>query len=44
MMREMRGSTFDPQVLDAFLAIEPQILTIAQHFRDEGAGGSRRLV
>lgn len=44
MMREMRGSTFDPQVLDAFLAIEPQILTIAQHFRDEGAGGSRRLI
>jgi len=44
MMREMRGSTFDPQVLDAFLAIEPQILAIAQRFHDEGDGGTRRLV
>ncbi|WP_158895501.1 MULTISPECIES: CHASE2 domain-containing protein [unclassified Pseudomonas] len=44
MMREMRGSTFDPVVLDAFLAIEPQICAIAQRFHDEGAGGSRRLV
>lgn len=44
MMREMRGSTFDPLVLDAFLAIEPQILAIAQRFHDEGVGGTRRLV
>lgn len=44
MMREMRGTTFDPEVLDAFLAIEPQILAIAQRFHDEGAGGSKRLV
>ncbi|WP_273809108.1 MULTISPECIES: CHASE2 domain-containing protein [unclassified Pseudomonas] len=44
MMREMRGSTFDPLVLDAFLAIEPQICAIAQRFHDEGVGGSRRLV
>jgi adenylate cyclase len=44
MMREMRDTTFDPEVLDAFLAIEPQILAIAQRFHDEGAGGSKRLV
>lgn len=44
MMREMRGSTFDPLVLDAFLAIEPQICAIAQRFHDEGVGGTRRLV
>lgn len=43
LMRDMRGSTFDPLVLDAFLTIEPQILAIAQRFHDEGAGGSRRL-
>ncbi len=44
LMRDMRGSTFDPLVLDAFLAIEPQILAIAQRFHDEGAGGSSRLL
>jgi len=44
LMREMRGTTFDPLILDAFLAIEPQILIIAGRFHDEGAGGSRRLV
>ncbi|WP_137279351.1 CHASE2 domain-containing protein [Pseudomonas rhizoryzae] len=44
LMREMRGTTFDPLILDAFLAIEPQILAIAGRFHDEGAGGSRRLL
>ena len=43
MMREMRGTTFDPLVLDAFLAIEPQILTIAKRFRDESSGTRRTL-
>lgn len=44
LMRDMRGTTFDPLILDAFLAIEPQILTIAGRFHDEGAGGSRCLI
>ncbi len=35
MMRELRGTTFDPVVLDAFLAIECQITLIAANFRDE---------
>jgi hypothetical protein len=35
MMRELRGTTFDPVVLDAFLAIEAEILHIAACFRDE---------
>ena len=38
MMRELSGTTFDPVVLDAFLAIEPEIMQIAARFRDdEGA-------
>ena len=44
LMREMRGTTFDPLILDAFLAIEPQILAIAERFHDEGADASRRLL
>jgi adenylate cyclase len=35
MMRELDGITFDPAVLEAFLAIEDQILHIAASFRDE---------
>ena len=35
MMRELRGKTFDPAVLDAFLAIESEIQDIAGRFRDE---------
>jgi adenylate cyclase len=34
LMQAERGSTFDPQVFDAFLAIEPQILSIAATWRD----------
>ncbi|QDQ25139.1 two-component system response regulator [Chitinimonas arctica] len=34
MMREGRGSHFDPDVLDAFLAIEQEFLAIADRFRD----------
>ncbi len=40
MMRQLRGTTFDPVVLDAFLAIEDEITRIAGDFRDEdGAPG-----
>jgi len=42
-MREMRGTTFDPLVLDAFLAIEAEILVIAGRFRDESSGTRRPL-
>lgn len=35
MMRALRGSAFDPLVLDAFLAIEDEILAIVASFRDE---------
>jgi len=35
LIRGMRGSTFDPRVLDAFEAIEPEILEIAARYRDE---------
>jgi len=35
LMRTLRGTTFDPAVLDAFLRIEPAIVRIAQEFRDE---------
>ncbi|WP_425488921.1 HD-GYP domain-containing protein [Cognatilysobacter xinjiangensis] len=35
MMRELRGVTFDPVVLDAFFAIEKEIRRIAGNFRDE---------
>ena len=41
MMRELRGTTFDPVVLDAFLAIESRITRIAANFRDvDDASGS----
>jgi HD-GYP domain-containing protein (c-di-GMP phosphodiesterase class II) len=35
LMRDLGETTFDPAVLDAFLAIEPEILQIAARFRDE---------
>ncbi len=35
LMREMRGTTFDPVVLDAFFAIETQIMMIAERYGDE---------
>jgi HD-GYP domain-containing protein (c-di-GMP phosphodiesterase class II) len=34
-MRELRGTTFDPVVLDAFFEIEDEIRRIAACFRDE---------
>ena len=37
IMRSLRGTTFDPVVLDAFLAIEDEITRIAGKFRDEEA-------
>lgn len=36
LMRKMRGTTFDPAVLDAFFAIEEQIKQIAARFQDHG--------
>lgn len=35
IMRELRGTTFDPVVLDAFLAIEDEITRIVRTFREE---------
>lgn len=35
MMRQLRGTTFDPVVLDAFFAIEDEITRIVSDFRDE---------
>ncbi len=35
MMEQLRGVTFDPVVLDAFFAIEAEIIRIAADFRDE---------
>lgn len=35
LMRDLCGSTFDPVVLDAFFAIEAEVLRIAARFRDE---------
>lgn len=38
MMRELRGKTFDPVVLDAFFEIEHTIQAIADEHRDEAEG------
>jgi len=35
MMRELRGTHFDPDVLDAFLAVEDEIVRIVGEFQDE---------
>jgi HD-GYP domain-containing protein (c-di-GMP phosphodiesterase class II) len=35
MMRELRGITFDPVVLDTFFRIEDKIIDIAERFKDE---------
>jgi len=35
IMREGRGTHFDPQVLDAFLAIEDKVIAIAASYHDE---------
>ncbi|MEO7071759.1 MAG: CHASE2 domain-containing protein [Rhodanobacter sp.] len=35
LMRDLRETTFDPTVLDAFFAIETEITQIAARFRDE---------
>jgi adenylate cyclase len=35
LMRGLGEKTFDPEVLDAFFAIETEILQIAARFRDE---------
>ena len=35
LMRAARGTTFDPAVLDAFFAIEDQIMAIAFRYKDE---------
>ncbi|MEW6761184.1 MAG: two-component system response regulator [Pseudomonadota bacterium] len=42
IMRQGRGTHFDPDVLDAFFAIEEEFARIAQEYRDteEGEGGS----
>jgi adenylate cyclase len=47
LMREMRGTTFDPTVLDAFFRIETAILRIAANFKDAeelGVAESRAMV
>ena len=44
VMRSLRGTTFDPVVLDAFLEIESEILQIATCFRDaDEEKGKRKL-
>lgn len=35
LMQDLRGTAFDPAVLEAFFAIEPEILDIAARYRDE---------
>ena len=34
IMRQGRGSHFDPDVIDAFLAVEQDFLAIAERFAD----------
>jgi HD-GYP domain-containing protein (c-di-GMP phosphodiesterase class II) len=43
LMCELRDTTFDPVVLDAFLAIEAEVLQIAARFRDEAEGIAERV-
>ena len=35
VMRDQRGTAFDPDVLDAFEAIEEEVCVIAKHYQDE---------
>lgn len=37
IIREGRGTHFDPQVVDAFLSIPEEILSIKRHFADDGS-------
>ncbi len=39
LIREQGGTAFDPEVLEAFLAIEPTIVSIAARFRDDENSG-----
>ncbi len=39
LIREQRGTAFDPEVLDAFFSIEPVIVSIAARFRDDEEPG-----
>jgi len=41
LMREGRGSQFDPDVLDAFLAIEDEIQSIVARFPDNKAAEAK---
>jgi len=34
-MRDLRGKTFDPEVIDAFFRVEQQIRDIAARFQDD---------
>ena len=43
LMCKMRGTTFDPVVLDAFLAIEAEIVQIAARFRDEAENAGAQV-
>jgi adenylate cyclase len=43
-MREMRGTTFDPEVLDAFFEIEDAIKAIAEEYRDEAEAAHHPVV
>jgi HD-GYP domain-containing protein (c-di-GMP phosphodiesterase class II) len=43
LMCELRDTTFDPVVLDAFLAIEAEVLQIAARFRDEAEDIAERV-
>lgn len=42
LMRDLRNTTFDPVVLDAFFEIEVEIVQIAARFRDEGEHAEKR--
>lgn len=39
LIREQSGAAFDPEVLEAFFAIEPTIVSIAARFRDAESSG-----
>jgi putative two-component system response regulator len=37
IIRQGRGSHFDPEVVDAFFSVEEEILTVRDRYRDEQA-------